>query len=43
LLDQVLSEIGLSAIEGAATTTVESQTGSNNITAADTALPDVVS
>jgi NitT/TauT family transport system substrate-binding protein len=43
LLDQVLSEKGLPTIEGAATTTVGSQTGSNNITTTDRTLPDVVS
>jgi NitT/TauT family transport system substrate-binding protein len=42
LLDQVLSEKGLPTIEGAATTG-KSQLGGNNTTAADTALPDVVS
>jgi NitT/TauT family transport system substrate-binding protein len=42
LLDQVLNEKGLPSIEGAATTG-ESQLGGNNTTAADTALPDVVS
>jgi NitT/TauT family transport system substrate-binding protein len=43
LLDQVLSEKGLPPIEGAATTTVESQNGNNNITTPDATLPDVVS
>jgi NitT/TauT family transport system substrate-binding protein len=43
LLDQVLSEKGLPTIEGAATTTVGSQTESNNITTTDTTLSDVVS